>query len=188
MNDVVPSILTFLETSGLLNGQIPSEYFFKDDIVCVREPVDVVRLGIRHSHLSKTHPFPTMIAGVSIGAHPRECYPTVPDILLGILCRDTGTWEWAGDHPGHIINLHAVNEFTYKDGFPVWLTFAHCPGAREDLIKSKTKEFDVYESIVSKQRILFWESTYEEFIRTTWHPTRLKWCVDTDEYCEIFSS
>ena len=129
-----------------------------------------------------------MIAGVSIGAHPRECYPTVPDMLLGILGRDTGTWEWAGDHPGCIINLHAADTFTYKDGLPVWLTFAHCDGARKDLVTSKTKEFDLYEDVLKKQRIQFWESTYQEFIQTTWHPSRLEWCVDTDEYREIFSS
>ena len=187
MEAVIPSILAFLETSGVVSGHIPPKNFFCEDIVCVREPVDVVRLGIRHSHLAKSHPFPTMFAGVSIGAHPRECLQTVPDMLLGVLHETT--WEWAGDYPGCIINLHAADTFTYKDGFPVWLTFAHhCHGAREHLIRSKTKEFDVYESVIAKRRIQFWESSYEEFIRTTWHPSRLEWCVDIDESREIFSS
>lgn len=186
MEAVIPSILAFLETSGIVSGRIPPKYFYCEDIVCVREPVDVVRLGIRHSHLAKTHPFPTMIAGVSIGAHPRECLQTVPDMLLGVLHETT--WEWAGDYPGCIINLHAADTFTYKDGLPVWLTFAHCHGIREDLVTSKTKEFDVYEYVVAKRRIQFWESSYEEFIQTTWHPSRLQWCVDIDESREIFSS
>ena len=188
MKDVLASILSFLQTSGLLCGDIPPRDFYSDDILCIEDPVDIVRIGIRISHPGRHHQFQNILAGVSIGAHPRECYPTVPDMLLGILRRDTGAWEWAGDHPGHVVNLHATSSVPkYTDGWPVWLTFAQCPGAREDLIKSKTKEFDVYEDLLKKRRTDFWNSTYQEFIQRTWHPSRLPWCLDADEHRELFS-
>jgi hypothetical protein len=175
MKDVLSSILAFLQSSGLLAGRL-------------RDPVDVIRLGIKISYPGKRHRFENVVAGVSIGAHPRECQETVPDMLLGIIRWDTGAWEWAGDHPGHIVNLHADVTLKHTEGWPVWLTFAHCPGAREDLVKSNTKEFDVYETILEQRRKKFWDSAYQEFIQTTWHPSRLAWCMDTDEHREIFSA
>jgi hypothetical protein len=186
------NIVQFLESSGLVRGEIPPENFTCGGIRCVKDPVDAIRLGIREDHPASSSAFlagcrvEKIVACISIGAHPKECSVCVPDMLLGVLTPQK-TWRWAGTENGHVVNLHGGGGLEVCDGWPVWLTYTRCDGPRRRLIRSKIQEIDVYKDVLARRRTEFWNASYEEFIRKTWHPSRLAWCMDTDEYREIFS-
>ncbi len=183
---------TFLLESGLLDGCVPSldeypEYWYKPDqftsrffgrISLVCNPIHAVCLSLQ---LKDRH-----YGGVSIG-YPK-CVPTLPDLLLGFITKD-GVWRWAADG-GCVVNLHAVDvDPAYPDGiaWPVWFTFGDCDGFRREIVLQKTPLFDLTDALRQHLCADFWAVAKQEFIQTTWAPHRLAWCLDTEEYNEIFS-
>jgi len=187
-------ISEFLETSGLLHGCVPSlkggsfywqkpqfQARFFGNIALVADPVHAVCLGI-----TKDSP-KGYLAGVTIGKPTGMA--TIPDILLGFI-DGSGAWVWAAGY-GEIINLHSFTGFEYPQGdvWPVWLTFGDCKGLREHLLGASTSpSMDISENLRRRTCRRFWEASKEEFIRTSWAPHRLRWCLDTDEYRDFFSA
>lgn len=175
-------IAKFLATTGLLHGRIPSlkrarrwdTYGFRavvwHGIALVHAPAHAVCLSI-----AKT---PGYVGGVSIGT-PRGL-ASLPDVLVGFL-DEFGRWHWPGDH-GTAVNLH-VAEGKFPSGlrcWPVWFTFGNYHGERELLIKG-SPSVDLSGHIAALERARFWEASKHEFIQKTWAPSRLSWCLDTED-------
>ena len=178
MTTISERIVTFLETSGLLRGRIPPARFRAADICAVNDPVDAVTLGVRAQFSDEF-----VLAGVSVGLHPRTCSVTVPDLLLGSVL--DGRWTWPTDEPGGVVNLHARRVPLRVEGYPVFLTFAACAN---DKLRRTRPVVDVYEAVRRRTCARFWARAKEEFVARAWHPARLRWCLDVDEAREIFSA
>lgn len=205
----------FLESSGLLVGRIPAMHtipvwmegyfverfhtWFPDDnpISLVEEPIHAVCLKLQQNLLQQnliegknrtSVPTPVYVGGISFGM--RRHFPTLlPDVLLGFV-DDIGIWHWAGGNHGEVFNLHALDgdvTFPDRDAWPVWFTFGDHAEYRTDLITSKQTRIDIYESRRRRACATFWKGATYEFIATTWAPHRLPWCLDHEEYAELFS-
>ena len=184
-----PQIAAFLNSTGLLVGRIPSldaAPWFRDefqalvvgDIALVRHPAHAIMMSIFGAGIA---------GGVCVGrAHGLA---SLPDLLLGYVDR-RGTWHWGGGEYGLVVNLHhptRVN-FPCDTVWPVWYTFGDYQGDREDVILGNRLTYDLTEDLRELRCRAFWDVAKEEFIRETWAPERLPWCLDVDEYREIFSA
>jgi hypothetical protein len=151
-----------------------------NDIAAIGEPVHAVCLSImRHR----------VLGGVCVGVP--WGIPTLPDFLVGFV-DDAGRWHWPGREFGHVVNLHAKDAtiaFPPEAVWPVWFTYSEYHGERETYVAPRPPRYlDVSESLRKASAAAFWERAKEEFIRTTWAPSRLAWCLDHEEATEIFSS
>ena len=194
----------FLESSGLLVGRIPAMHtvpiwmeghfydgfhaWFPEDnpISLIEEPIHAVCMKLSMQHAI---PKPVYIGGISFGM--RRHFPTLlPDVLLGFV-DDIGRWHWAGGNHGEVFNLHAMEgnvAFPDRKAWPVWFTFGDHAEYRTGLMTSRHTCIDIYESQRRRARANFWKCATEEFIAATWAPERLPWCLDHEEYAELFSS
>ena len=182
-------IASFLERTGLLGGRIPSldgapwfcdefQALVVDGIALVRHPAHAIMMSIFGAGVA---------GGVCVGrAHGLA---TLPDLLLGYVDR-VGAWHWGGGEYGLVVNLHhptRVN-FPCDTVWPVWFTFGDYQGDRENVVRSGQLLYDLSENLRKLRCEAFWGVAKEEFIRETWAPSRLPWCLDVDEYREIFSA
>jgi hypothetical protein len=158
----------------------------ENPISLVENPVHAVCMKLSMQQAPK----PVYIGGISFGMYRH--FPTLlPDVLLGFV-DDVGRWHWAGGNHGEVFNLHALDgDVTFpadRDAWPVWFTFGDHAEYRTDLIASTQTHIDIYESHRRHARTEFWKRVTREFIETTWAPHRLSWCLDHEEYTELFSS
>lgn len=190
------SIAKYLVKSGLLAGRVPSILSCIPDgelqflhifpelvwhgIGVVHTPADAVVLGY---HLNDTE----YVGGISIGTRPSSFRGA--DLLLGFI--DTfGRWHWPveGEY-GTIFNLFASSVPRYPRGaaWPVWFTFASCFPDRDRCIETM-RHIDIYENVRYHAATMtpFWKDSFHEFIRTTWAPSRLEWCLDSEEREALF--
>ena len=186
------SIAKYLVKSGLMAGRVPSIlscipegpleflHLVFHGIGLVHTPADAVVLGY---HVDNTE----YIGGVSIGARPSSFRGA--DLLLGFI--DTcGVWHWPVDGEyGTIFNLFSSSVPRHPRGaaWPVWFTFASCYPDRAR-VAEKTHHIDIYENVRYHAATMtrFWKDSFHEFIRTTWAPSRLEWCLDCEEREELF--
>lgn len=198
--DIDRYLSEFLEGSGLLAGRVPRmptlprytrnvlyyepfHAWLQSGIAMVETPVEAVSLQI---YLQFQAPKPLYIGGVSVGMGRFSLL--LPDMLLGFI-DVSGYWHWAGGHHGLVVNLHTKGEviFPPTDAWPVWFTFADCEEYRKEFMWNQIEHIDIYESTRRTLRAAFWERTRQEFIEKTWAPDRLPWCLDHEEYAELFS-
>lgn len=163
---ILESCIRYLDENNFFVTRIPR---------CVLgSPESVVETGIMH---------PSMCAGISIG----RCRVSVPDVLLGFLDTD-GRWHWACPERRCCINVSVcVRRCTPpEESWPVWLTITDLQ-SRASLQKGPPY-IDVLRILMRYKRAQFWNDAFEEFIRTTWHPSRLDWCLDTEEHRDFFGA
>lgn len=161
---ILESCIRFLDSYNFFVTRIPR---------CILQcPERVVELGIMH---------PDVCAGISLG----RSRVGVPDILLGFV-DIRGRWHWASTYCS--INLHskvpATATFPDVPAWPVWLTITDLPSRKR--LAHGPPSIDMLAILARYTRARFWDAAFEEFIRTTWHPTRLHWCLDTDDHDDFF--
>jgi len=196
------SIAKYLVQSGLLAGRVPSIlrcipdgplqflHIVYHGIGVVHTPADAVVLGY---HLRSVEidtgrgSAEKYVGGISIGTRPSSFRGA--DLLLGFI--DTfGVWHWPveGEY-GTIFNLFSSSVPRYPRGaaWPVWFTFASCFPHRDRCIETM-RHIDIYESMRYHAATMtpFWKDSFHEFIRRTWAPSRLEWCLDSEEREALF--
>lgn len=164
---IFESCIRFLDECNFFATSIP--------LCTLQTPEQVVEHGIMH---------PEVCAGISIG-HTRIY---VPDVLLGYI-DDQHRWHWADQEHACALNLHTCRQRVETPPgalWPVWLTITDCR-ARERL-QTVQPRIDLLRILQRDKARQFWEESLEEFIRVTWHPSRLHWCLDTDDHGFFYSS
>lgn len=144
-------------------------------VAFVKDPIHAVCLGIVDA---------PVVGGLTFGTP--GCIETLPDLLLGVV-DGSGTFRWAGGGYGEIVSLHSGRRPSFgSDGWPVWFTFASHDGLRQDLISSGQHVVDLSEHWRRRKALEFWDTSKKEFVEMTWAPCRLAWCLEWDEYSDIF--
>lgn len=184
-------IVHFLQTSGLLHGNIPlltaeHEFYdlgFKacvtDHIVYTYEPAHAIIASIWLSHPKRNQP---KIGGISVhnlhmNAYKNHQY-TLPDLLLGFISPD-GKWHWPlAECDGVACNLR---NYYYDVKMPAkaWPVFFTCSDYEYSALGSN--HVDLTPWIARGVCRMFWNLAYKEFIAKTWAPERLAWCLDHEE-------
>ena len=124
------------------------------------------------------------------------------DILLGWTDPPTKTFRWAFQdrlvltvpvaEPASIV-LWDILVNVPETAHPVWLTVGDITLRNEirSAIRNNTLEFpemrDVLDDVLAAaRRKAFWDASREDFIKTTWHPSRVfRWCLDTEEVADF---
>jgi hypothetical protein len=160
---IFESCIRYLDECNFFSSFVP--------LCTLQSPEQVVETGIV---------YPSVCAGISIGGRWTRVY--VPDVLLGFIDEDY-RWHWADAENVCAVNLHSVRHKTdmlRQTGWPVWLTITdHQVRAR--LQQGGAPRIDLLRILQRYKARCFWKESLEEFIRITWHPSRLHWCLDTED-------
>lgn len=162
---IFESCIRFLDECNFFATSIPR--------CALQSPESIVEAGIEHPDKIRW--------GISVSGWTRAY---VPDVLLGFVDEE-GRWYWADAETCCGINLHRLTCKSHPPNtWPVWLTIADVD-AREKLRRGPPR-IDLLRILQRYKCARFWERSFEEFIRTTWHPSRLQWCLDVEDYQDFF--
>jgi hypothetical protein len=194
MDAILHAAVRTLRAAGITDGVVLTEEFRHGSVVVVKHPGDAVERWYEDK---------TLVAGVSVVNDvgiPFKIRDMPADVLLGWVNPGSRTFRWAFRNEQALpvplrapfdlfdVCMDLMNNVPLS-AMPVVLTVGDIT-LRDKVMKSPEpwpRMVDIFDDVLAaERRANFWSVTYEEFIRRTWHPSRMcDWCLDLHERAEV---